>query len=296
MNDGFFRSFINRHEWIIAKSYAAFCPHEYIVMKRQPEEEFTSSDFSEELKSWLLGNVRMRMENTDHIREMLPLLEEAVRSDSLLTMINTVLFDAMWQHPYKGKDIEEGVFHNADGTDCAVTMLRGGSSSYVENEYGAGFLKEFQQCGYSFMALLPKEEGSECLKALAANTDFYDLLHHQKYATVYTMMPEFSVSFDETLNGMARSLGIKEAFTDWADFSSISTVPLRADRMIHRAKIKVDRNGARADAATMIVLLTGIPPEEKKYILIDRPFVFAIVHEKLGIPVFTGVVNRIEEG
>ena len=32
--------FINRHEWTFAKTYAAFCPHEYIVMKKQPEEEW----------------------------------------------------------------------------------------------------------------------------------------------------------------------------------------------------------------------------------------------------------------
>ena len=34
-----FRAFILRHEWTFAKTYAAFCPHEYIVMKRLPPEE-----------------------------------------------------------------------------------------------------------------------------------------------------------------------------------------------------------------------------------------------------------------
>ena len=34
-----FRAFILRHEWTFAKTYAAFCPHEYIVMKKLPQEE-----------------------------------------------------------------------------------------------------------------------------------------------------------------------------------------------------------------------------------------------------------------
>ena len=40
MNHNSFREFINRHEWTFAKTYAAFCPHEYIVMKRLPEPEW----------------------------------------------------------------------------------------------------------------------------------------------------------------------------------------------------------------------------------------------------------------
>ena len=35
-----FRNFVNRHEWTFAKTYAAFCPHEYIVMKKLPREEW----------------------------------------------------------------------------------------------------------------------------------------------------------------------------------------------------------------------------------------------------------------
>ena len=40
MDHSSFRDFINRHEWTFAKTYAAFCPHEYIVMKKQPVEEW----------------------------------------------------------------------------------------------------------------------------------------------------------------------------------------------------------------------------------------------------------------
>ena len=40
MDHNSFRDFINRHEWTFAKTYAAFCPHEYLVMRKQPEEEW----------------------------------------------------------------------------------------------------------------------------------------------------------------------------------------------------------------------------------------------------------------
>lgn len=40
MNHDSFREFIIRHEWIFARTYAAFCPHEYIVMKKQSKDEW----------------------------------------------------------------------------------------------------------------------------------------------------------------------------------------------------------------------------------------------------------------
>ncbi len=40
MDHNSFREFICGHEWTFAKTYAAFCPHEYIVMRKQPTEEW----------------------------------------------------------------------------------------------------------------------------------------------------------------------------------------------------------------------------------------------------------------
>ena len=40
MDHNGFRDFILNHDWTFAKTYAAFCPHEYIVMKKQPKEEW----------------------------------------------------------------------------------------------------------------------------------------------------------------------------------------------------------------------------------------------------------------
>lgn len=245
---------------------------------------FSSLDLKETLKKW----------TSEATREMLPLLENIIDSESILAMINTVFFHAMWQYPYEGRDVRKGRFHNADLTDSKVMMLHGGSDCFVENEYAAGFIKEFQQCDYTFMALLPKEKGGEALQTTLETINFHDLMHSGKRAIVHTKMPEFSVSFRENMNNLMASLGIKEAFTPEADFSSVSTEPLFVDQMVHQAKIEVDRNGARAAAATALILCGSCLPEDEKHVIIDRPFVFAILNRELKIPAFVGVVNHID--
>ncbi len=39
MTHSAFKQFILRNTWIFAKTYAAFCPHEYVVKERLPVEE-----------------------------------------------------------------------------------------------------------------------------------------------------------------------------------------------------------------------------------------------------------------
>ena len=225
----------------------------------------------------------------------MPLLEDIAKSDSLLAMMNTVFFKAMWQYPYEGRQIRKGVFHNADGTDSKAVMLYNGGDSFVENDLAAGFVQRFQRCGYSFMALLAKAKGQKALHAVMNSVDFPDLMNRRRHVILHCKMPEFSLSFRAELNEMMKSLGIRKAFSrEEADFSSMSAIPLAVDQVVHQAKIEVDRNGARAAAGTALVLYGACPPEEEKYVMIDRPFIFAIMHHELGIPVFVGAVNHID--
>lgn len=244
----------------------------------------SSPDLKEVLKKW----------TAESTREMLPLLENIIDSDSALAMVNTVFFHAMWQYPYEDRNVRKGVFHNAGHTGSKVMMLYGGSDCFVENEYVTGFKKEFQQCDYTFLALLPKKKGPEALRTVLETIDFRDLVHNGRYAVVHTKMPEFQVSFGAEMKELLSSLGIRKAFAPEADFSGMSSVPLKADQMVHQAKIEVDRNGARAAAATALVFYGSCPPEDEKHVLINRPFVFAILNRELKLPVFVGVVNYID--
>ena len=274
---------------------AVIVKQEYSTAIRPEFKEYLSDQYHGILLSSPDLIEALKTRTPESVREMLPLLENIVDSDSVLAMINTVFFHAMWQYPYEGRNVRKGIFHNADHTDSKVTMLYDGGDGFVENDYATGFVKRFQQCDYAFMALLPKETGPDALRDVMNNTDFSELMEHANYHVIlHSKMPEFKVFFRARMNEMLESLGVREAFTPEADFSSISSIPLMADQLVHQAKIEVDRNGARASAATAMILCGSLPPEEEKHVMIDRPFVFAVLHESLGIPVFVGVVNNLD--
>ena len=67
------------------------------------------------------------------------------------------------------------------------------------------------------------------------------------------------------------------------------------DAIIHKAHIEVDRKGTKVAAVSMGVVVCGCAPslEEYKSVRLDRPFIYAIVHNLTGLPVFAGIVNHI---
>ena len=60
--------------------------------------------------------------------------------------------------------------------------------------------------------------------------------------------------------------------------------------------IEVDAEGTRAAAVTDIAASDECAPEvmEMKTVRLDRPFVFAIVDDQCGVPVFLGAVTEVE--
>jgi len=88
--------------------------------------------------------------------------------------------------------------------------------------------------------------------------------------------------------------GINEIFSNLADFSPFSSARLKMDSIIHKARIEVDRNGTKAAAVTMDIVCAGCAPRfDYKIVELNRPFVYAIIHTKTGLPVFTGIVNKL---
>jgi len=64
----------------------------------------------------------------------------------------------------------------------------------------------------------------------------------------------------------------------------------------HKAHIEVDKNGTKAAAVTLMACSGGAAPSVPRFeVRFDRPFVFAIVHEESGLPLFLGVINTVNK-
>lgn len=241
-------------------------------------------------------------ENTN---EMIPSILNSIHDYDVMYLINAVAFEGKWLTPYWDGDIDEnGEFTNAFGEKQTVTMLNSTEESYIEDDKATGFLKCYKGGDYAFMAILPNEGVSVEEYASEMTGESLRNLYDNRYRGYYhveTKIPEFTYDYDLSLTDPLIGMGMDRAFNDTADFTEMAetqTGALYISDVIHKTFIQLDRKGTKAAAATAVIMTetagNECRPVEIKYVYLERPFIYAIVDTRTGIPMFIGAVNTIE--
>ena len=246
------------------------------------------SDMVEKVNAWV----------NEKTNGMIPKLLEQAPTDLRAVLMNAISFEAKWETIYEEDDVEEeSEFTNYDGSISEVTMLRSDEEGYIEDDFYTGFVKNYKGGKYAFMALLPKKKKAKTFwKRTIEQTDFKAYYDSRFYAEVVARIPEFEIATDMELTGFCQSIGIKSIFNPDADFSGMTTQePLMISSVLQKAVIKVDRAGTKAAAVSAMYVVAGCAPDfdNIKYVELDRPFVYAVVDRESGLPVFSGVVNKL---
>lgn len=213
-------------------------------------------------------------------------------------LINTVLFDAEWQNVYFENQIRDGFFTTADGKRRNVTMMHSEETNFIDDGKATGFIKPYKD-GYSFAALLPNEGVSlDSYLDSMTGAGFLAAVNGAKKETVIATMPKFEYGYKTTMNDILKSLGMTMPFDrKKADFSdlAVSSGNIYINRVIHQTYISVGEKGTRAGAATIVQMDSESAGYVENYhtVTLDRPFVYAIIDNATGLPIFIGTVTDI---
>lgn len=223
-----------------------------------------------------------------------------------MLLVNTILFEAVWDEMYEKSQVRDGVFTTENGEERKVSMMYSTEGKYLEGENATGVIKPYKGGKYAFAALLPKEGVSlgELVDSLSGEK-VTELLSSASNSTVYTSIPEFECDFAILLNSALEDMGLTAPFdmSHSADFVGIyadaADHQFHISRVLHKTKIKLTPMGTKAGAATVVELedKAGIEvfDEEPKEVYLDRPFVYMIVDTETNLPVFVGAVTDIGE-
>ncbi len=255
---------------------------------KAPFDDATVKD----INSWVKSGTKGMIEK---------IIDGKIDPDTMLYLINTVAFEAEWADKYTEDAIHKRDFTSADGKKQNVDMLFGAENRYIELENATGFMKPYVGGNYSFAALLPSEgmTPEELLATLDGSALNAALVSPQRQ-TVHTMMPAFEAEFDTELSDILKGMGMVDAFDGGsADFKAMgecSLGNLYIGRVLHKTYIKVDASGTKAGAVTAVEMNTesAMPPEEIKQVYLDRPFLYMIVDNSTGLPIFFGILNSVE--
>ncbi len=215
--------------------------------------------------------------------------------DTVLYLINTLLFDAKWKEPYGEHQIAGEYFHKEDGEEIPIQLMYSEESRYLEHELATGFFKSYEGGEYAFGALLPREGMvlEELLEQLDGDT-LQEILQNPLDTPVTAAVPKFSFDTSAELKEPLKALGITDAFSpENANLSGLGTADgnLYINRVLHKTHITVDEAGTRAGAVTAVEVTSEGAALEIKSVILNRPFLFFIVHQKTGALLFLGTFS-----
>ncbi len=220
---------------------------------------------------------------------MIPELLDFVDLHEHVLMLNAVAFEARWQHEFEESKTTPSPFKTLSGGEVRVPLMSGSfmASEAQEEEY-AGVRMDYIGGSFSMAALLPPE-GKTPLDVLKVIQDrgFDEVLNTFHKSKVQVWFPKFSWRDDHHLNKAFRALGVVKAFVhlDQTPLSPELAEVMFLSRVLQRTFIEVDENGTRAAAATAEAVAAGGPSP----LVFDRPFLYAIVHNKTGAILFLGI-------
>lgn len=232
---------------------------------------------------------------------LIPTLFDSIPSDTSMTLLNALYFNASWETPFVAFRDETGsgagnIFHGANG-DSAATMLRA-TNAYLYGDFGGDQVVLVPYAGGEFyMAVILPAEGRSPADAMAS---VIDRLGDCEKATVALSMPavQLSTKFD-AMNDMLPALGLEGVVNGSIQFPGIvEASAIRLTQFVHAAVLNVTAEGTEAAAATGATgTKNAAPIDQPDYTVnCDRPYAMAIVHASTGAVIFASTVHNIPSG
>ena len=240
------------------------------------QRDFAKGETGKEIGKWIADHTNGTLEP-----------EIKVDPGQLLHLINTVYFYDEWIDSFPESGTAPDTFHGASGEITVDFMNRTSMGSFAKGD------------GYTKSALGLKGGGQMVFVLPDAGTDAETLYRSperleavlgaemESYGTVTWKLPKFTIDASYDCKAPLEALGLHAAFTKDADFSGMTDEEAWIDGVLQGTHIAVNEKGVEASAYTDLMFAGSAMPEDKAEMILDRPFLYAIIQE--DIPLFIGV-------
>lgn len=224
---------------------------------------------------------------------LIPSILEEVNPTATVYLLNSLYFKARWESEFAPEKTQEGDFNTSSGKVVKADFMQTQRmAAYVENEWFTSTSLSYQNDSYVMRLILPQPEISidQVLQALSESDG--NLWKNTILADINLKMPRFALENKLDFVSTLQALGMKKAFTNGADFSSMSDIATYISLVQQATRLKVDEEGSEGAVVTVIEgdLMSPLPEEEVDFFL-DRPFLFQIIESSTGTVLFMGQVG-----
>jgi serpin B len=217
-------------------------------------------------------------------------ISEATR----LVMTAATFITAPWDERFDATRTRQTTFHLLDGqTDVATTMSITSPQGllYAKGDHWVAVMLPYLGRQLAMVLIVPDQGSFDRVQSGLDGTGFQTLLGQLRPTPLALEMPRFQVSTTAGLEGPLSAEGAPSLFDpNRAQLPGITAdEPLWVSRFDEQAFISADEEGTQASAPTAIRTPPPTPPTTIP-VVIDRPFMVAVVDRASGEPLLFGRV------
>ncbi len=210
---------------------------------------------------------------------------------ALMYLINAIYFKGTWKIRFDPARTGTELFHLPDQSTVPCQMM-----SLPETKIYSMYTRQFQAVDlkygngdYSMTIMVPYSNMNlDSVMAQLTDENWATWMSQFEQRDMQLMIPKIEIEWEQSLKEVLSTLGMGIAFTELADFSSIShDVGLMITEVKHKTYVKVDEEGTEAAAATSVEI--G-PTSGPAIFIADHPYLFIIHENHSGTILFMGKV------
>lgn len=231
---------------------------------------------------------------SDNTKGKIPTIIDKIDPNMVMYLLNAIYFKGQWSTQFDKDRTWDNSFTGEDGKVSTVPfMWREDEMRYTRgNNYSAAVLPFGTAKQVALYVILPNED--------VEINDFIESLDQSiltgvkgGYETeVALYMPRFTLESDVDLKDSLGAMGMQEAFDSGANFTGMANAALKISTVKHKTFAKFDEEGGEAAAVTavgMTLECVSMTPT----LMLNRPFIIALVDEKSDSLLFAGKVAEI---
>ncbi|XP_065079926.1 serine protease inhibitor 42Dd-like isoform X2 [Ochlerotatus camptorhynchus] len=265
------------------------------IAKKSFRSEAENVNFQDNTAAAKKINTWVEQKTNDKIKDLIS--PDSLDEYTRLVLVNAIHFKGTWTHQFNPESTRPMPFwiSGTESVDVPMMNTKKHFKHGVFDDLGLAALElTYSDSDVSMLILLPHErDGLTKLEENLQNIDIPEMLTKMHSQEVEVFLPKFKIEFDLDLKDTLEKLGMGTMFSDRADFSELleQNEPLKVSKVVHKAFIEVNEEGAEAAAATGMIMMAMcliIPVE----FIANHQFYFALLNRKEKLVVFNGRIQN----
>ena len=225
------------------------------------------------------------------------LLEKgSLNSLTSFVMANAIYFKGNWEIPFDKELTATNEFYGLNDEVVSTQFMtkKVEKHRYYEDDEVQVLELAYEGRDISMIMVLPRfADNFEQIQSTINSSKYDKWMNGIAPRPVVVTIPKFQMNIKYDLRSTFRKMGLKEPFTQNANFSEISKRPLRISKVVHQAFLQIDEVGTEASAATTVI---GMPKggltQKPAFFNANQPFLFFIIDRSTSTILFTGRLTK----